>query len=182
MTAEIEIMPFEQGDEEGVQAFFDSLADIDRTFIHVEETPGIITSWSEKAGTSHERRYLAAADGAVVGYLAVVPENLWSAHVAAVRIVVRPSHRRRGVATALAHHAVITAAREGIKKLTVEVLSDEHATVAMFTGLGFEAEGLLRDHLIGEGGEAHDLLVLSHFVDELYETMTTAGVEEAVTG
>ena len=36
---------------------------------------------------------------------------------------------------------------------------------------GFEAEGLLRDHVRSRSGEVHDLLVLSHFVEELWATM-----------
>ena len=37
----------------------------------------------------------------------------------------------------------------------------------MFTKLGFEQEGRLRRHVRSASGETHDLLVLSHFVDEL---------------
>jgi hypothetical protein len=37
----------------------------------------------------------------------------------------------------------------------------------MFTKLGFEQEGRLRRHVRSATGETHDLLVLSHFVDEL---------------
>ena len=70
-----------------------------------------------------------------------------------IRIVVHPAHRRQGIATTLARHAVVAAAREGIKKLIVEVLSHESATIAMFTGLGFEAEALFRDQVHGPSGE-----------------------------
>jgi ribosomal protein S18 acetylase RimI-like enzyme len=182
MKTETEINPFERADESRLRAFFESLADVDRTFIHADVLrPGVIESWIAEAGTSRDRRYVATVGDEIVGYLAVLPETDWSAHVAVLRIVVRPSHRRRGVASELARHAVVSAARDGIKKLVVEVVSDQDATIAMFTGLGFEAEGLLREHLIGEGGETHDLLVLSQFVDELSATLTTTGVEQAVT-
>ena len=52
----------------------------------------------------------------------------------------------------------------------------------MFTQLGFEAEGLLKDHVRSQSGEVHDLLVLSHFVEELWATMATTGVDELVLG
>jgi ribosomal protein S18 acetylase RimI-like enzyme len=183
VTKEIEVVPFGTADKGRVQAFFESLDAIDRTFIHADVLrPEVIDSWVDGAATTRERRYVAILDGDVVGYLAVLPENDLSAHVAAIRIVVHPAHRRQGIASMLARHAVVTAARNGIKKLVVEVVSDQDATVAMFTGLGFEAEGLLREHVLSDAGVAYDLLVLSHFVDELYETMTAAGVEEAVTG
>ena len=65
-------------------------------------------------------------------------------------------------------------------KLVVEVVAEQEATVAMFTALGFEAEGLLRDHVRSQSAQVHDLLVLSHFVEELWATMATTGVDELV--
>ena len=65
-------------------------------------------------------------------------------------------------------------------KLVVEVVAEQEPTVAMFTGLGFEAEGLLKDHVRSQTGQVHDLLVLSHFVQALWETMATTGVDELV--
>ena len=49
----------------------------------------------------------------------------------------------------------------------------------MFTKLGFEAEGLFKDHVRDQAGELHDLLVLAHFVDDLWSTMATAGIDDA---
>ena len=178
-----EIIPFELGDIERIRTFFEALDGADRTFIHADVLrEGVVEAWIKEAGASRERRHLATVDDDVVGYLAVLPESDWSAHVAVIRIVVRPSHRRQGIASALARHAVVTAARDGIKKLVVEVMSEQEATIAMFTGLGFEAEGILRGHLADMSGQSYDLLVLSHFVDELYETMTTVGVDREISG
>lgn len=183
MNSELRIAPLETHDPESIRAFLESLGEVDRTFLHADAlNPDVIGTWLRDAAATGERRYVAADDdGHIVGYLAVLPGHDWRAHVAEVRIVVHPSHRRRGIATHLARHAVVTAARAGITKLVVEVMSDEEATIAMFTALGFEAEGLLRDHVLGGGGETHDLLVLSHFVDQLYETMTVTGVPAALT-
>ena len=182
MRNEVVIVPFESMDDARIQPFFEALDDLDRTFVHAAVLrSGVIESWIESAGASHDRRYLAVDGDDVVGYLAVHPDTDWSAHVASIRIIVHPAHRRRGIATMLARHAVVTAARHGIKKLIVEVLSHEAGTIAMFTGLGFEAEALFRDQVHGPNGEVYDLLVLSHFVDDMYETMTAAGVEDAIT-
>jgi hypothetical protein len=62
----------------------------------------------------------------------------------------------------------------------VEVVANQEATVAMFTTLGFEAEGLLRDHVRSQDGEMHDLLVLAHLVEPLWDAMRTTGVEDLV--
>lgn len=182
MRSEIVVVPFESIDEARIQPFFEALDELDRTFIHAAVLrSGVIESWIEGARASQDRRCLAVDGDDVVGYLAVLPDTEWSAHVASIRIVVHPAHRRRGIATMLARHAVVAGARDGIKKLIVEVLSHESGTIAMFTGLGFEAEALFRDQVHGPNGEVYDLLVLSHFVDDLYETMTASGVADAIT-
>ena len=40
----------------------------------------------------------------------------------------------------------------GMTKLVVEVVAEQEATVAMFTQLGFEPEGLLKDHVRSQSG------------------------------
>ena len=52
----------------------------------------------------------------------------------------------------------------------------------MFSQLGFEPEGLLKDHVRSRAGEVHDLLVLAHFVEPLWASMRTTGVEDLVLG
>ena len=41
--------------------------------------------------------------------------------------------------------------------------------MAMFSQLGFEPEGLLKEHVRSQAGEVHDLLVLAHFVEPLWD-------------
>ena len=94
--------------------------------------------------------------------------------------MVGPTHRRRGVGRALARHVVVAAVEMGLTKLVVEVVAEQVATVAMFTTMGFEPEGLLKDHVRSRAGETHDLLVLSHFVHALWSTMATAGIDDAL--
>ena len=55
----------------------------------------------------------------------------------------------------------------GVVKLVVDVVAGQDRLLDMFTKLGFEQEGRLRRHVRSETGETRDLLVLSHFVDEL---------------
>jgi len=97
-----------------------------------------------------------------------------------MRLVIDPDQRRRGIGRRLARRAVADAKALGLTKLVVEVVAQQEPTVAMFTALGFEAEGLLRDHVSSQRGEQHDLLILSHFVDELSTSMTSVGIDDAV--
>jgi L-amino acid N-acyltransferase YncA len=183
LSAPVDIVSFASRDADEIAMFFASLTDEDRSFFREDVlAPGVIEAWRQAPAHRRDHRWLAMADGTIVGYVALLPGLAASAHTAELRIVVGPQFRRRGIARTLARHAVVTAAGAGISKLMVPVVADQDATVAMFTALGFEAEGLLRDHVRTTAGGVHDLLLLSHFVDELYQSMSQAGVAGALTG
>ena len=74
-----------------------------------------------------------------------------------MRLVVDPEARGQGLGRALARWALLQALDGGLKKLTVEVVAEQEGAVAMFGGLGFQAEGLLRDHVRDRDGELRDL-------------------------
>ena len=176
--ASVDVRRIGAGDVLAVRAFFDSVPEGDRTFFREDvSAPGVIESWTTDVDA---HRFVALVDGSIAGYLAVLPGVAWSRHVAELRLVVGPDHRRMGVGRSLARHAVVESAGIGVTKLVVEVVAQQEPTVAMFSALGFEAEGLLKDHVRSLDGEVHDLLVLSHFVDDLWSAMTTMGIDDAV--
>jgi L-amino acid N-acyltransferase YncA len=140
--------------------------------------PGVVERW---VADPHQRRLIAVVGGDVAGHVAVIPGVGWSRHVGELRLVIDPAHRRRGLGRLLAQRAVVESAEMDVTKLVVEVVAEQEPTVAMFTALGFEAEGLLTDHVRSRSGEVHDLLVLAHFVEALSATMTTTtGIDELV--
>jgi ribosomal protein S18 acetylase RimI-like enzyme len=131
--------------------------------------------------TDRGRRALAHDDdGAVVGYVAIIRNTGWSDHVGDVRLVVDPAHRGQGLGRTLARWALLQAIDCGLTKLTVEVVAEQDGAVAMFTGLGFQAEGLLRDHVRDRDGELRDLVLLSHSVEDAWSAMETAGIDDAL--
>lgn len=173
---DVQVVAMTPRDVAAARAFFEGIPEGDRTYFREDVlAPGTLERWTDETTT---RRYLARLAGDIAGYAAVIPGVAWSAHVGEIRLVVDPRVRRRGVGRALARQVVVGAVQLGVTKLVVEVVATEQATVAMFAGLGFEAEGLLRDHVRGRSGETHDLLVLSHFVGDLWSTMQTTGIAE----
>jgi ribosomal protein S18 acetylase RimI-like enzyme len=164
------------GDEAALAAFLAALPAGDRTFIKEEVTdPGVPRAWIEDRETY---RAVAVADGAILGLVAVSPGIGWSSHVGELRLVVDPAHRRRGLGTDLARQAVLEAVRMGLLKLVVEVVAEQEAAVAMFTGLGFEAEALLRDQIRDRKGELRDVLVLAHRVEDNWSGLATLGLDQ----
>jgi L-amino acid N-acyltransferase YncA len=166
-------------DLDALLAFFERVPESERTFFkeHVLDR-ATVEGWLT---TDRGRRGLAFdEDGRVVGYVAVVRLSGWSDHVGDVRLVVDPQRRTQGLGRALARWALLQAVDCGMTKLTVEVVAEQERAVAMFSALGFRAEGLLLDHVRDHDGVLRDLVLLSHPVADSWSAMETAGIDDAL--
>jgi L-amino acid N-acyltransferase YncA len=170
-----------ESDLDALVSFFERVPEAERTFFKEEVLDrATVQEW---LGAGRGRRAVAVeADGRVVGYAAVVPLPGWSDHVGEVRLVVDPQRRGRGLGRALARWALLQALDCALRKLYVEVVAEQEGAVAMFTGLGFQAEGLLRDHVRDHAGALRDLILLAHPVEEQWAAMSSAGIDDALAG
>jgi len=159
--------------------FFGRVPESERTFFK-EPVLDRATVEGWLTGDRGRRALAFADDGSVVGYVAVIRLTGWSDHVGEVRLVVDPDHRGQGLGRALARWALLQALDCGLSKLTVEVVAEQEGALAMFGGLGFQAEALLRDHVRDRDGELRDLVLLSHSVDDAWSAMETAGIDDAL--
>lgn len=165
-------------DVDRVVAFLAQMPEQDRTFFKEPTDAGTVSRWcTDDLG----RRWLAEAeDGSPAAYLAVIPGVGWSAHVGELRLIVAADHRRRGLGTALARRGLLEGVRMGLAKLTVDVVADKQGDIDLFTAIGFEPEALLKDHCRSQAGDLHDLVVLSHQVQEVADGLGLVGVDHAV--
>jgi ribosomal protein S18 acetylase RimI-like enzyme len=160
-------------------AFFAELPEGDRTLIKEDlGDAAAIRSWPGRPG----RRWVAVEDGVLTGYVAALPLTGLSDHVAELRLVVHPAHRRAGVGRALARHALTEAVRSGRRKVVVELAADQEHALGMFGALGFTGEALLRDHIRDRDGHLHDLVMLAHLVDDTWAGMATLGLADELPG
>jgi ribosomal protein S18 acetylase RimI-like enzyme len=154
--------------------FFRELPEGDRTFIKEDVTdPETVRAW-----TTGGNRWVAVDGDEVRGYVAVLRLPGWSDHVGEVRLVVAPGARGSGLGRELARHALVAGVEAGLTKLVVEVVAEQGAALALFSGLGFSGEALLRDHIRGRDGQLRDLMVLAHHVGETWSGMDTVGVAD----
>jgi L-amino acid N-acyltransferase YncA len=173
----MEIRQLEAHDHDAVERFVRRIPDGDRTFFKEDVADRtVITAWTELGAA----RSVAVDDGVVIGYVALVPLPGWSSHVGEVRVIVDPDHRGRGIGRALAQHAVLEALSLGLRKMVVEVVADQEATIAMFRSLGFDPEALLKDHVRDQAGGTRDLMVLAHSVDDSFASMAAVGLGDAI--
>jgi ribosomal protein S18 acetylase RimI-like enzyme len=173
----MEIRPFAAADVPAVQALFQRIPEGDRTFFKEDVgDPDHVASWAGQPG----RRLLAVDGERVLGYVAVLPLTGWSAHVGEIRLVVDPEARGRGLGRELARRALLDALELRLSKIFVEVVSTQVPAIGMFEGIGFQPEAVLRCHVQDGEGNAHDLIVLAHVVDDTWAGLATAGIDEAV--
>jgi L-amino acid N-acyltransferase YncA len=173
----MEIRQIEARDHVAVERFVARIPEGDRTFFKEDVAdPAVVAAWMELGAA----RSVAVDGDAVVGYVAIIPLSGWSSHVGEVRVIVDPDHRGHGIGRALAQYGVLEALSLGLRKLVVEVVADQEATISMFRSLGFDPEALLKDHVRDQAGGMRDLMVLAHSVDDAYASMAAVGLGDAV--
>lgn len=105
---------------------------------------------------------VAELDGTLVGYIRLkpptsLPENAHVLHVAGIAVL--PQARRRGVAAALLTAAESFARTCGASKITLRVLGSNAPAIALYEGLGYVREGVLRDEFIIHGRFVDDVMM-----------------------
>jgi RimJ/RimL family protein N-acetyltransferase len=173
----VELRRPQPSDVDSLVGFFERIPAAERTFFKEAVLDrAAVEAWPTGGG----RRALACEDARIAGYCAVIPLTGWSDHVGEVRLVVDPEHRGQGYGRALARWALLQGLELGLTKLYVEVVADQEGAVAMFSALGFQAEGLLRDHVRDRDGQLRDLILLAHPVEDQWAAMATAGIDDAL--
>jgi L-amino acid N-acyltransferase YncA len=177
MSAEVrELSPNDVGP---LRDFFAAVPKEDHAFFKEDvDDPAVADRWIHDSRSI--RRLAVDEDGRLVGWAALVPGVGRTAHVAELLLVVAGAHRRQGLGRMLARRMLVEALQHRHRKVSVLLAADNDGPIAMFRGLGFEPEALLRDQLCDADGRLHDVLVLSHAVDETWSTMLTGGLDEAV--
>jgi GNAT superfamily N-acetyltransferase len=127
-------------------------------------------------------RRQVAVDGAgrILGLAGAFPGSGWSSHVAEIRVLVAEEARRHGVGRGLAHVALVEALQIGCSHVYVEVVAEQEALASMFQDMGFEPEALLADFVRDSAGNFHDLMLLTHRVDDQWGRTQLLGLDEAL--
>lgn len=166
-----EIRPLAPDDVGSLEALLTAIPEGEQRFLKDDAGPAAALP------SARGRRYVAADGERIAGLVAAVPGLGWASHVAEIRLVVSPAYRRRGIGRELAHRALVAALEQECVIAYVEVVSEQEALVEMFRDLGFQPEALLRDFVRDAAGTFHDLMVLSHHVNENWGAMSIVGLD-----
>ena len=107
--------------------------------------------------------YVAETDeGELVGRLSLMRDpHPASPHVADLGLMVAASHRRRGIGSQLMRAAESWAARVGVTKLELHVFPHNEPAIALYEKLGYEREGLRKEHYDRGDGRLADVILMA---------------------
>ena len=162
----IELRAMSAADEAAVLVFAQAVSTHDLLFLARDIThPKVVKAWIRDIEAEIITTLLAWRRGEIIGCAAIVRDPLaWSGHVAELRVVLLESMRGKGLGHQLTEEAFATALSGGAEKITARMTLDQKGAVAVFEGLGFTIEALLRDQVKDREGRKHDILILSHDV------------------
>jgi N-acetylglutamate synthase-like GNAT family acetyltransferase len=181
-AGEIEFRLMSPADEAAVLAFAQKLPVHDLLFLPRDiSEPKVLTAWIKEIERGAIISLLAWKAGTVVGCGTLVRDPLsWSPHVGELRNVVSSDVRGQGVGRALSQETFALALGSGLEKLVVQMTVDQTGAIAIFEGLGFKAEALLREHVKDKVGKSHDIVVLGHNVAQVRAQLEAYGLAGAV--
>jgi ribosomal protein S18 acetylase RimI-like enzyme len=172
-----EIRRITADDADQVLGFMSDLPEGDRTFVKEPSTPERVGQWPTDR---HTLRYGMFEDRRLKAMFSITPGVGWSSHVGELRLVVGAPFRGQGLGRAMSRHGLAEALRLGLHKIMIEVVADKQGDIEMFTSIGFRPEALLQDQIRDQDGELHDLVLLSHDVEQVAGGMQALGLDRAM--
>src|SRR6202021_1475923 len=181
-TGEIEFRLMSPADEASVLDFARQLPVHDLLFLPRDiSEPKVLAAWIKEIERGAITSLVAVKAGRVVGCGTLVRDPLsWSPHVGEIRNVVSAEVRGQGVGRALTQEIFALALGAGLEKLGVQMTVDQTGAIAIFEGVGFKAEALLRDHVRDKAGKKHDIVALGHNVAQVRAQLEAYGLPGAV--
>jgi RimJ/RimL family protein N-acetyltransferase len=175
---DVEVRLMNCADEAAILDFARALAPHDLLFMrrNISE-PKVVAAWVKEAQAGNLTTLLAIRQGRIVGCIAIVRDELsWSPHVGELRLIVAPQLRGKGLGRALTQLSFAVALGLGLEKLMAYMTVDQRGAIAVFEGLGFMPEAVLRDHVKDLKSVKHDVAVLAMDVVKYFGRMQALGV------
>ncbi|MCB1542096.1 MAG: GNAT family N-acetyltransferase [Rhodoblastus sp.] len=178
---DVQIRPLAAGDEPALLAFARSQPAHDLLFLPRDiSNPKVLKAWIRESEGGGMMSLVAASGGAIVGCGAIASDPLsWSPHVGELRVLIGQAARGHGVGRKLTQRLFALALDAGLEKIVAQMTVDQTAAIAVFEGLGFRAEALLRGHVRDHDGKRHDMVILGHEVADVLARLEAFGVVAA---
>ncbi|MCC6793908.1 MAG: GNAT family N-acetyltransferase [Candidatus Hydrogenedentes bacterium] len=155
-------------DHDAVVAFAQSLKQDDLMFLRVDITrPVVVGQWIEHIEEGNTISVLACEGDSIIGYGTLhFNETNWTRHLGQIRILVQSDRRKLGLGRRLAVEIFQIAREKKLHRIFVQMAADQPYVRQLFEDLGFRAEALLTDWVMDRNDRTHDLLIMSHHVED----------------
>ncbi len=146
-------------DRNSLVSFFTSLSDAATEYGMPPYTEDIIDRWM----SNHDRLIplVAVYEERIIGYTAIFknthPRRTGGGNMG---IYLHQDFHGLGLGTAMTEIALSMAVEQGLHRISLEVVEDNLAGVALYKKMGFRIEGKLVDGYFGADGKYHNMLVM----------------------
>lgn len=149
-------------DRDGLVALFAGTTPEERNYFRDDVThTQLVVSWTEHIDLQRVIPLVAEVNGRIVGQGTLHRGRGYTRHVAEVRLFVCHEFRGRGVGTVLIQGLVEAARLAGLHHVFILAVSSKTQEIRAFEGLGFRAEGALRDRFMDADGGTYDMLEMA---------------------
>lgn len=177
----VEIRPLAPSDEKALLAFARSQPAHDLLFLPRDiSEPKVLKAWIRESEGGAMMSLVAVAGDEIVGCGAIASDPLsWSPHVGELRVLIGAQARGAGVGRKLTQRLFAMAVEAGLQRIVAQMTVDQTAAIAVFEGLGFRAEALLRGQVRDRNGKRHDIVILGHEVADVLARLEAFGIVDA---
>lgn len=126
--------------------------------------------WRKRLADHHGAVFIAEAKHGIVGFCDLIPTRDEDAdakntgEIAAIYVL--HTYWRQGIGRALFQQALVEAALQGYKIVTLWVLATNSAAQAFYQTLGFSADGSIKTEKTKAGHELHEVRFRKYMCDE----------------
>ncbi len=154
-------------DRGALLAFTQMLPKEDLMFLRMDVTkPEVVDHWIENIRQGLTITVLAFdGEDNVIGYGSLHHNKMmWTRHLGELRMLASPEYRGIGLGKRLTNEVFQIAKESGLDRVFVQIPAHQPHVREMLEKLGFIAEALLTDWLIGQDDTTHDLVVMTQRV------------------
>jgi ribosomal protein S18 acetylase RimI-like enzyme len=160
----VTLRPLKDGDEDALFKMFRRLSVDDLWFLnHDVSDPGMIAEWINNLDPNRVISIVALMEGRIVGNAVLMMKRYGAkSHIGKVRISVDPGFRDRRLGTWMLLDLVNLSMAMGLQMLVMRLVQDRDASIINgVRKLGFIEEAVLKNYLIGGGGQTHNLVIMT---------------------
>jgi N-acetylglutamate synthase-like GNAT family acetyltransferase len=140
----------------------------DRAFLRTDVTnPAVVDEWIANIHRGRTVTVLAEVDHRIIGYGSLHhDETMWTSHMGEIRVLVDPDFRGESIAKRLVAELFHIALEMKLERVYVQIPTDQARVRNLFEELGFQSEAILNNWLLDADGVSHDMLIMTHAMDD----------------